>query len=695
MQDAAESKGNARMAFAFLLGDAGISGGTNVILEHALAMRAVGHRVTLVTPRPVADRDLAWKPGAANLARGTAAGLRGQRFDLALATWWRSAYDLAELEAEACAYFVQSIESRFFANEHPRRQALARASYELPLPVITEALWIADHLRARLGRDVSVVRNGVDKQVFSAAGSQVAPPLPRGLRVLVEGPLGVAYKRVELAVRLCQRAGVDEIWLLTATDCSDYPGVDRVFSRLPPAQVGEVMRACDVLVKLSTVEGMFGPPLEMMHCGGTAVTSDVSGHEEFMRHGDNGIVVPRGEELAVVEHLRRLSRERDRLGSLRAAALRTASDWPSWQQATDRMRTELERLASDGSAPTSASLRHAIERAARAEPTTGRGLWPLLRRHARAFTRTRLPALAAQFDRDERSPQSRHRVEPMPHLDPPRFVRPRRRLRIWIVDDGDPFADHMPATAADFEVVRQPLSKPPAADVALAFAPEVARLVAAIPDGPFTVLLALEEARRLRLPLHADCILVADLLDGIDLRLLGLPVAGTWLPPVHDDFFLANSSSAAWHSRSRDAVFLVDEPRRDGKRHRSLPLTADADTLRHVFAETRVVSLPRQSRTPRLAAARALLAMASGCLVVSPPLALDYGALAGEHFVPSPGVANLRGEIDSVDLDVVRMCGRALAARHAATARLQRLVADISTRERAIPGRMLANRRSP
>jgi glycosyltransferase involved in cell wall biosynthesis len=110
----------------------------------------------------------------------------------------------------------------------------------------------------------------------------------------VEGPLGVSYKNVEKTIELCRQAEVDEIWLLTSSEVTDYPGVNRCFSRVPITETAAIYRSCDLLVKLSYVEGMFGPPLEMFHCGGTALVYDVTGHDEYIRHQQNSIVVPRG-----------------------------------------------------------------------------------------------------------------------------------------------------------------------------------------------------------------------------------------------------------------------------------------------------------------------------------------------------------------------------------------------------------------
>jgi hypothetical protein len=54
--------------------------------------------------------------------------------------------------------------------------------------------------------------------------------------------------------------------------------------------MASVYRSCDDILKLSLVESMFGPPLEMFHCGGTAIVYNVTGHDEYIVHGRNALV---------------------------------------------------------------------------------------------------------------------------------------------------------------------------------------------------------------------------------------------------------------------------------------------------------------------------------------------------------------------------------------------------------------------
>src|SRR5262249_61167548 len=107
-------------------------------------------------------------------------------YDVALATWWETVGPALEVPAERHGYFIQSLEDRFYRPGEPQRVAAA-LTHDLPLPVITEARWIAETLEALAPeRRCLLVRHGIAKDVF------ISPPLPPirhegPLRVLIEG----------------------------------------------------------------------------------------------------------------------------------------------------------------------------------------------------------------------------------------------------------------------------------------------------------------------------------------------------------------------------------------------------------------------------------------------------------------------------------------------------------------------------
>jgi glycosyltransferase involved in cell wall biosynthesis len=211
--------------------------------------------------------------------------------------------------------------------------------------VITETPWIQWYLAFEHGRPAVLVPNGVEKSLYTPVGPVIAQREERKLRVLIEGPLGVPMKNVERTVELVSKASPAETWLLTSSDVDALDGVDRVFSRVPVTTVPAIYRSCDVLVKLSLVEGMFGPPLEMFHCGGTTICWDVTGHEDYVVNDVNGLVVGTGDDDGTVEAIRYLAAQELELRRLQRGALETAARWPSWLDSSRRFRDALEVIS--------------------------------------------------------------------------------------------------------------------------------------------------------------------------------------------------------------------------------------------------------------------------------------------------------------------------------------------------------------
>lgn len=312
-----------------------ISGGTYVIIQHASYLQDHGYDVTLAVQEPFSNETLAWHDEASKLHCLPIEEAKSERFDLVIATWWKTAFELGNFDARRYAYFVQSIESRFYPESEVPLRALVDATYHFPVDYVTEATWIQKLLSDVYCHDTTLVRNGIRKDVYSRNGpTHERRPTDGQPRILVEGHFGVSFKNTALGIKLAKAAGASDIWVLTGSPINWLPGVSRVFSRVPMIKTPEVYRSCDILLKLSTVEGMFGPPLELFHCGGTSVVFDVSGHDEYIISGKNSMVVRSGDTDGVVKVLKSLINNREELTRLQQGASRTAENWPSWTESS-------------------------------------------------------------------------------------------------------------------------------------------------------------------------------------------------------------------------------------------------------------------------------------------------------------------------------------------------------------------------
>ena len=91
-----------------------------------------------------------------------------------------------------------------------------------------------------------------------------------------------------------------------------------------------LMAHTDVVLKLSRVEGMSGPPLEGFHRGATCILTPVTGHDEYLQHGWNGLLTGWDDPDGTARQLDLLARDRHLLHFLRTNAAATARAWPGW-----------------------------------------------------------------------------------------------------------------------------------------------------------------------------------------------------------------------------------------------------------------------------------------------------------------------------------------------------------------------------
>lgn len=318
------------MKIAFIVGGGNICGGNYVIFQHAEYLLRQGNDIYMISIFPPNDFDLSWHPAGSKFKWIWIDELTGYEiFDLAIATWWITATNIYRIRAKQYCYFVQSIESRFFPEDDLPNKYYAESTYSLNLPVITEASWIKAYLEnKKKSQNIFLVKNGIRKDIYTPFGDTY--PKGNGFRVLVEGPVDVFFKNVPKAVDLVSKSQASECWLLTSSPINNFPGVDRVFSQVPIQEVAKIYRSCDLLVKLSTVEGMFGPPLEMMHCGKPCVVFAVTGHDEYIINGINGIVIEAGHDKEVISAINRIIENRDLYKSLCKGSIKTASEWIDW-----------------------------------------------------------------------------------------------------------------------------------------------------------------------------------------------------------------------------------------------------------------------------------------------------------------------------------------------------------------------------
>jgi glycosyltransferase involved in cell wall biosynthesis len=226
--------------------------------------------------------------------------------DVVVATWWETAEWLARLAPSkgAKTYFVQGHEVFDFL---PKQRV--RATYRLPVHIITVSEWLRQTLRREYGAaDVSLVHNGVDSTQFHS------PERARQATFTV----GMVYSHHEFkgcdigieAVRIAARKIPGLRFVVFGTADAPLSGLPlpkfaEYFPRPAQSDIPKLYARCDAWLFSSREEGFGLPILEAMACR-TPVIATPAGAAPDLLAGGGGLLVPPDDPAAMaaaIEHI--------------------------------------------------------------------------------------------------------------------------------------------------------------------------------------------------------------------------------------------------------------------------------------------------------------------------------------------------------------------------------------------------------
>ena len=358
------------MKVAFLVNDLQLSGGVGVVVQHARQLSTIeGWDVTLVLVREEEGPSWHGYEHLPHLHVRSREQALSEHYDVAVATWWETMFTLFELSAERYAYFVQSLEDRFY--RHDEAERLGAGLNTRPAGGVHHRGDVdRRHARGPAPRRPLPPRAQRHRQGVFAPPERAPINTTDPLRVLVEGSPVAWFKHVHEAIHAA--AAMREPHHVTVV-CGDRTALgevvaDEIVGPLSHREMADLYARTDVVLKLSSVEGMFGPPLEGFHRGATRLVTPVTGHDEYVEHGWNGLLTDWDDLRGTARQLDLLARDRELLQFLRANALETARAWPSWEQSSQfmagallKIRREPPAASAAASARLLADLRGGIE----------------------------------------------------------------------------------------------------------------------------------------------------------------------------------------------------------------------------------------------------------------------------------------------------------------------------------------------
>lgn len=320
---------------AYVIPGTAISGGIGVVCQHANRLIERGYQVYIISEDN--NNEISWFPHQ----NVTVVPLKEFDFevDILIATAWSTAYTVQAFRAKRKIYFVQSDESRFYEKtSFEYRQALN--TYKMNFEYMTEAKWIKKWLEDEFNQVCSYVPNGIDTDIIHR--TEPLEERNNKIRVLLEGAINSKFKGMEEAFKVVEDIEC-EVWCVSNNGKPrDGWKCDRFFEKVSMNEMKKIYSSCDILLKMSKVEGFFGPPLEMMACGGVCVVAKVTGYEEYIINEKNALVVEAGDVIGAKQAICRLIEDEKLRKQLIACGQTTVKEW-SWSRSIDYLEDVINK----------------------------------------------------------------------------------------------------------------------------------------------------------------------------------------------------------------------------------------------------------------------------------------------------------------------------------------------------------------
>ena len=327
---------------AYVLPGTSICGGIAVILQHANRLWERGYNAILISQN--LDEEILWFLNKVPIISAqTEHKYLLEDIDILVMTGWDTVTNTGiNFSAKRKIYFVQSDERRFFDDVMMKR--LIHGTYELNIDYMTEALWIQRWLKEEFGHDAYYVPNGLDEKLFYPA--EPLEPKTSKPRILLEGAISTSFKGVAEAYEAIKDLDC-EIWIVSN---SGQPKLGwkykRFFENIPMDRMKNIYSSCDILLKLSRVEGFFGPPMEAMACGCAVIVGKCTGYDEYIKHDENALVVLDSYNIiSVRETVQRLLSDKKLYQKLIQNGFETVKKW-NWDKSIDYLEDAIKAKGS-------------------------------------------------------------------------------------------------------------------------------------------------------------------------------------------------------------------------------------------------------------------------------------------------------------------------------------------------------------
>ena len=225
---------------------------------------------------------------------------------------------------------------------------IAKQTYLIGAPIMTISEWHRQILFQETGLESTVISAGVDTSIFHPYPKQSEQTGCKNIFYIMRDPgSGYTWKGgadfLQVLTRLKDQINFNLTVSLPESATFTSPVPCQIKTTATDQELALLYAEADLFVYTSYFEAFGLPPLEAMACGTAVVTTDCGGIRDYVRSGENCLLVPPSdiEQLSsAIYHLLIEDTERQRLAT---TGHHLAQAW-SWQRTADQVEAFLLSL---------------------------------------------------------------------------------------------------------------------------------------------------------------------------------------------------------------------------------------------------------------------------------------------------------------------------------------------------------------
>jgi glycosyltransferase involved in cell wall biosynthesis len=356
------------MRISFILSSLRLSGGVRVIVEYANRLTRRGHQVTLVVPGGTLDPDMLNELVIGVNVRESQVA-RETRADIMQMIWltWSLAEAVPPSDVIISTHTPVTVAGLLAARLWKRgRLAWLYQDYQEmfvgrpyedwlmrhALRWHECALVVSDYSRQELSTyspgTITIVGEGLSHaEVFHPVPIEVRHASGQRRAILFLGDMRPRKGLFDFlqASNLVYRCLKDiKLLIVSKEDCQIESEIPFEYVHRPPrVELAQLYATCALFVSASWRESFGLPPLEAMACSAPVVLTDSGGVREYARHGENCLMVPARNPVALAEAMTRVLTDTALAEHLRCNGPPTAARF-TWDSAVDRFEKALDNL---------------------------------------------------------------------------------------------------------------------------------------------------------------------------------------------------------------------------------------------------------------------------------------------------------------------------------------------------------------